>query len=401
MTRKPLIITISVAILIILGAVGWYFYSRNAVPAGITSVTGGLPFGAGTGNVSPGTPGGETASNPGVSVNGKPSAKLFRISDTPAAGFVSFLKGGFTYVRYLDRATGHIYDVNPATLEKIQITNNTLPKIYEAYFKSDASGAVIRSLKEGSDVVETSILTLTPPKATSTAELYTVASSILRGNIGEIGVASDNSLLYATNDTGAIIRSAFNGEKPVTLFSSAFTDWRISPSGIATTKAGANALGYSYILGSKGGLSKLLGPLSALVVAPSKDGKHIAYSYKDGDTNVLRSLNLTTSAASEIVPGTLAEKCAWSARSSDTLYCGVPVGGIGALEPDAWYQGSTHFSDRIWRFNASTGFTDVLVDPKKDFNTEIDIENPALTPDEDYLVFMNKSDLTIWALKLD
>ncbi|MES2213829.1 MAG: hypothetical protein V4465_00335 [Patescibacteria group bacterium] len=401
MNKKPLIITISVALLIILGAVGWYFYTRSATPDELIPVNGGLPFGAGSGNLSPGTPGGETSSNPTLGENGKPTAKLFRISDVPVGGFVSFLKGGFTYVRYIDRATGHIYDVNPATLEKIQVTNNTMPKIYEAYFKSDASGAVVRSIKDGSDTIDNMILTLTPPKATSTAALYTVGSALLRGAIGEVTVATDNTLLYTTNDTGSIIRSTFSADKPVSLFTSAFTDWRLSPSGIVTTKASAGVLGYSYVLGAKGGLTKILGPLDALVVLPNKDNKRIAYSYRDAEGAVLRALNTTTKSAVDIVPSTLSEKCSWSTKLPDTLYCGVPTGGVGASEPDSWYQGSTHFSDRIWRFNTATGFTDVLVDPKKDLNVEIDIENPTLSPDEDYLVFMNKNDLTVWTLKLN
>lgn len=403
MNRKTPLIIISISLLIVLSALGWYFYSRTPSQPALVPTQGGLPFGQG-GTGSPGTPLANPSTNgTGVGENGKPLARLFRISDAPAAGFLGFIKNGFTTIRYIERATGHVYDINPVTLEKTKITNNTLPKIYEAYFKSDGKNLIIRTLKEGSDTVDNTVLTLAPPIATTTDNLYTVSSAILRGDIGDMFVAEDNSLLYTTRDTGTVVRSSFNGDKPASLFSSPFTEWRLGSSGggaFITTKASAGVQGYSYALKS-GALSKVVGPLPALVTAYNKDGKRLAYSYGSGDSASFLTENLLTKAVSEITPATLAEKCTWSARNIDLLFCGVPVGGVGANDPDGWYQGKTHFSDRIWRFNTNTGFTDVLADPKKDFNIDLDLTNPVLTPDEDYLLFINKNDLTVWALKLN
>jgi hypothetical protein len=79
----------------------------------------------------------------------------------------------------------------------------------------------------------------------------------------------------------------------------------------------------------------------------------------------------------------------------------VPSSGLRAGEPDLWYQGISHYSDRIWRFDVDTDYADVAVDPKKDFNIDIDAEKLFLSPSEDYLFFINKNDLSLWALKLD
>jgi len=103
---------------------------------------------------------------------------------------------------------------------------------------------------------------------------------------------------------------------------------------------------------------------------------------------------------SKLLQQTLPEKCVWSVRVKNDLICGSPK-SIDSTEPDNWYQGITHFSDRVWRFNTDTGFTDVLADPKNDFNIILDVENPELAPDEDYIFFRNKTDQTLWALKLN
>lgn len=408
MSRKTIIISLIVGLVIILGAVSAYFYFRTTPDATLTTATDGTsPFGDGGGSLSPGTP--QTSAvgqGTGLDQNGKPLSKLFRITDQPVAGEVAFIKNGFVVIRYVDRATGHIYDVNPVTLEKVQITNNTYPKTYEAYFKKDASSVLIRGLMGGGDVIENTVLTLTPPKASSTDNLYKVSASILAGNIGVMTIMPDNSLVYATKDTGALVKSGFSGDKASTLFSSAFTDWQLAslgPSNVSmTTNASAGVDGFSYDLNTKtGGLSKILGPLKALTVTPSLDGKRIAYSYINGGTLTLQVKNNSTKVVSDVLPATFSEKCVWSIKSQGMLYCGVPSGVINANEPDSWYQGATHFSDTLWRFDINTGFTDVLAEPKKSFNVDLDVENPTLTPDEDYLVFRNKSDLTLWVLKLD
>ncbi|MFZ3009111.1 MAG: hypothetical protein WA048_01630, partial [Minisyncoccia bacterium] len=330
---------------------------------------------------------------------------LFQLSNTPVSGAVAVLKNGSTIIRYTDRATGHIIDVNPETMEKVKISNNTLPKIYEAYYKKDGSGVVYRSLKDDGSIVNTSI-SLTAPKSTSTGEtLYTINASMLRGDVGEIAVLPSGNLVYSTNNPGAIISSGFAGDKPTNIYTTPFTEWRISPSGPSdvyiTTKAGGDASGYSYKISTKtGGLTKILGPLNSLLVLPNQNKTVVAYSYKNGNSFSFGSLNTTTKKSSSLTPSALVEKCVWSNKSVDLLYCGVSD-QISYSEPDNWYKGVTHFSDRIWAYNTNTTFTDVIAEPKNTLGVDIDVYNPSLSPDEDYLIFMNRNDLSLWALKLN
>ena len=412
--KKILIILIAVISITLVAFFGWYLFLRDPdIPAGET-IRNILPFGSG----------GDVASRPTTNNSqpttdltepvdefGNPTATLFRLSNTPVAGAVVLDRGNQTIVRYVDRATGHIYDTDLETLEKTKVTNNTLPKIYEAYFRPDGNAVLLRSLKDNSDVIENLSLTLTPPKATvstsspQASTLYAVSSTALRGDISAVVAGSGNTLIYVLRDNSSIVSSTFNGTGAKTLLTSPFTDWRLNTAGnslIAYTKASADAPGYAYALNTSNGvLTKILGPLNGLTTTQNSLGNRILYSYVED--NKMRSFtkNLTSSALSEISPTTLAEKCIWSIKKAGILFCAAPADAPGALEPDLWYRGATHFSDRIWLFDTNTDIARVLAEPKQSLRIDIDVFEPKLSSDEDYLIFINKTDLSLWALRLE
>jgi len=403
--KKVFIILITVVATILVAFLGWYFLLRNPnIPVG-EAIRDILPFGSGDDaqvTTDPSTSLGAGDQEP-FDEFAVPTAKLFRLSNTPVAGAVALNRGTSTViVRYVDRATGHIYDVNLATLEKTKVTNQTLPKIYEAYFRPDGNAVLFRSLKNDSDVVENLSLALTPPTATST--LYSVSSTALRGDISAVSVGSGNTLFYALRDTSSIVSSVFNDTGVKTLFTSAFSNWRLVSTGnslVLHTKASANVPGYAYTLNSSNGtLTKIVGPLNGLVAISNAAGSRGLYSYVEGNRTRLFVQDLKSGAATEILPATLAEKCIWSVKDVGTLFCAVPTSGVGAGEPDNWYRGLTHFSDQIWHFDNDSEIAQLISEPKNDLDVDIDISEPKLSPNEDYLIFMNKTDLSLWALKL-
>src|SRR3989344_354891 len=211
---KKIIISFTIVLSIVLiASLGWYFLLRDKSIPVEEAIRGILPFGTPGDTTRPATDTGlGTEGDESLIIDelGTPIESLFRISSTPVSGAVTFLQNNQTVVRYVDRATGHIYDValpgqeaNPAPLRKIKITNNTFPKIYEAYFRPDGRAVVLRYLKNNIDAVENLSLTLPPPAvavATTSASasevsLYTVSSTILRGNIGAMAVGAGNNIL--------------------------------------------------------------------------------------------------------------------------------------------------------------------------------------------------------------
>ncbi|MEX2010477.1 MAG: hypothetical protein WD874_01580, partial [Parcubacteria group bacterium] len=200
--------------------------------------------------------------------------------------------------------------------------------------------------------------------------------------------------------------SLFNGSQAVTLFSGAFNQWSLSPGGdrsvVITTKPNSGVHGYSYVINvGSSALSKLLGPLAGLTVNSARDGARILYGWNDKSVWSLSALNVRTGASINVLPATLPEKCVWAVREEGIIYCSIPRSGVGPGQPEDWYQGITHYSDRIWVLNVDTTYASIIADPKENFAVDIDLEKPFLSPDEDYLFFTNRNDLTLWALKLN
>lgn len=402
--KKTIIISAIFLSILLAAFLGWYFLSRDSSTLSGPDSGNFPPFGSGEGI--PGlTADNQIATTTPLDEFGRPAASLFRISADPVAGAVVFNTPSTVVARYVDRATGHIYDVDLATLEKTKITNQTLPKIYEAHFRPDGNAVLLRYLKDNSDVVENLSLTLTPPQATSSSKLYNTSTTLLQGDIDSVTVGSGNSLFYILQNTSSITSSTFTGTSPRTLFKSTFNDWILRASGnslIAHSKAGANTPGYAYrVSTSGGGLTKALGPLNGLVAIPNPSGNRVLYSYVDRGATKLLAANSKGEIVSEILPATIAEKCVWSSKNVNMVVCGSPTDPIAGSEPDNWYRGSSHFSDRIWAFDTDVQIAQVLSEPRQNLGLDIDAVELKLSTDEDYLIFINKRDLSLWALRLE
>jgi hypothetical protein len=400
MIKKILIVIASIILLVFLA---WLFFwpASEEAPAPQNALNE-LPFGSGEGANTPTTYNQQPTIGEVKPIQEETDAKLFKLSSAPVAGFVVLNSGASTTARYVDRATGHISETNLSTLNNRRITNQTLPKIYEAHFRGDGNAVLLRSLENNTDEINNLALTLTPPRATSSDALYTISATNLRGDIDSVAVGSGNILYYVLRDTSAIVSSTFTGSDTRNIFNSAFNNWRLSRLGsnlLVYAKASAAAPGYAYSLSTSGGLARLLGPLNGLVVVGNPAGNRLLYSYSE-DVTKLFVRNLQNNASSEILPATLAEKCVWSARESAVFFCGTPQAGVGNGEPDNWYLGRTHFSDYIWTFDSNAETARLIVEPESEFGVALDVSEPKLSPDESYLVFINKTDLTLWAVKL-
>ncbi len=412
--KKIIIISLTVVIAALAVFLGWYYLlaSKGSSETTTTTKDNGSPFGSGddltpsTNQSQNGLNGSSTTaiSQPMYDSVGKPLSNLYRISEEPVAGAMAINRNNQTIIRYVERATGHVVEVNPSTLEKRAITNQTMPKIYSAHFRPDGVAILYRSLKEGSDVVENSSITVTPPKATSTDGIFGVSAALLRGDIGSV-TNIGNTLYYVLKDSKAISSSNFLGTDIKTLFSSGISDWTLTPAGsnlVIFTKPTASSVGYAYTLPVGGGSPvKILGPLIGLVVKPNSSGSRILYSYVENGVTKTKVNNSQGNTISDISPQTIADKCVWSTKVVDRVICASPLNSIGGYEPDNWYQGVSTFSDYIWLFNTSNQVAQVLAEPKVLFDTDIDVIEPKLSINEDYLYFINKRDLTLWVLKLE
>ena len=331
-------------------------------------------------------------------------------------------------IRFVDRATGHIFEMNKNSLDATELSNTTNPKVYEAYFSSNPNSIIFRYLDENSDtilsqeisLVSTATSTASSTSATSTTITstttpiaysgtpYTTKRTLLPNNL--IGVATAPSsqrlfYLFSSVDGGVFVLSNIDGSKPIKLYSSALSGWLLDwpneknvaintkPSGIANGVALLvnTATGALSKIASGNGLTTLVSPdLTQALVGTSGDGSTVQ----------LNTVTLKNNSSINLSLKTLPEKCVWAHTEKSTVYCAVPESIPDGTYPDSWYQGLVSFTDDLWKIDTSTGISKIVSLWGRGFGKNFDAINLKLSSDDSYLTFENKNDLILWGYRL-
>lgn len=404
-----LTIIIAGVLLAILIGVGVYFvFFRTSAP-GLT-----------VGNTGPlfGTSGDQVGSNPQDISTEMPVARqvaprFMKISDGPVAHGVSLRDFSVevsspgetstttttrelleTELLFVERATGNVYSYRVIPSSLTRITNQTVPGVVEAAWTPDGTFAFVRYLVE--DITQ-GIQTY----ALSTTE---TPGYVLESGLSQVLTTSDNTVVTLLPSGGGSIATIAKADgAPVkTLFSSTLSKLVLQQAGddyIAYTKASALNPGYVFLVdGATGSFERILGPVSGLTALANPSGDTLLISYRSGNALKVELVDVATRNITALPLATLVEKCVW-AQDGATAYCGVPR-SIGEGLPDTWYQGVSSFSDRIWKIDVENRLTALVFDPRQ--IAEVDIDAVSLTVDsiERSLVFINKSDGSLWLYEL-
>ena len=299
-------------------------------------------------------------------------------------------------VRYVDQMTGHIYEIYLDDLSTTnEVSNSTVPSIYQAIFNGNASTVIYRYLGDDNQTITSYMATLGAPKG-----------EFLPSNITDLSVSTDKSkffyLIEDNNGVTGMVRS-FTDIKKSQVFSSPFTEWLsqwVGPQKIyLTTKASSTVDGYLFALNTATGtLSKVLGGIQGLTTLANSTGVKIAYSNTQTGQPLLSVVDLGKETTTSTNLYTLPEKCVW-AGDNITLYCAIPDTVNTAQYPDDWYQGKISFTDQFVKINTDTGVSTVVADSAN--QTAVDGTQLFLNKDGSDLFFINKKDGTLWELDLN
>lgn len=348
--------------------------------------------GGGDSSITPPPPSG-TPPTQGGEKNTKPTP--------PATEFVSAL-------RYVDKATGNIYQTFADKIEERKFSGTMIPKVYEAFFGNKGESVIMRYLKEDGNTIITFVGNL--PKEVlggDTTGENEITGTFLPEDIRDVSLSGDKgSVLYLFEVGENIVGTTLNltTNKKSQIFDSPFTEWLPEwPNNklmTLTTKPAASVPGFVYGVDpiNNKNLRQIFGNINGLTTLTSPDGKSILY----GNNNLTLGVYHTDTKTSEILGvRTLPEKCVWGSVS-DVLYCGVPKVIVGAGYPDVWYRGEVSFGDQFWKIDLNTGNATLLLDPTTvEGGEETDSIKLALDADENYLFFVNKKDSFLWEIKLD
>ena len=157
MSRKISYSIIAILIIAIVGGCAYFFFylDKPAPQGNSSSVNTQNPFNPlNTGetnsqgsNSAGGTNGTNSSANNSVQVYQFP--KVREIWSTPVGGFVaSTTASSSTFVRFVDRGTGYIYDMNMASATPANISNTTVPLVYQSYWNENAMSGIFTYIKE-------------------------------------------------------------------------------------------------------------------------------------------------------------------------------------------------------------------------------------------------------------
>jgi len=415
MDRKKIIIIVSVFLAVVLLILGWFFFFRGApieVPTGELPA-GEFPTGGGGGGGTRPTGGGgtgtgelPTGSGSGLYqlVGSAISGSHFRISTTTITtqiGTTTKAKievATTTAVRYFDKSTGNLYEIKIDGSETKRLSNSTILRSFDVNWSPNAGNFIVE-YAEPNDYGADNIKFFSARLSTSTES---IDGEFLPANIASVTSSpAEDKIFYLTKGgagtTGII--SDFANKTKKSIFDFNFNEFNLSWSSKniigLNTKAAGGSEGFLYSLNAQtGSFSRLLGNIKGLTSLISPNGEWVLYSQNEGRALRTKVLSLKTKITASLDKQTLPEKCAWSIKETNTIYCAVPKKVPSQVYPDAWYQGLVSFDDTLWKINLASSTSEMLIE------TELDAINMQVDSENKYLIFTNKKDLSLWALKL-
>jgi len=332
--------------------------------------------------------------------------ELTQVTTSAAAGAIFIESKASTSIRFMDRATSHITDLDLGTGKITRISNTTIPKIYGALWFNGGNSAILRYLNEAGNTINTYSANLVTPKTigTSTTALKELQGRFLAQDIESIALSPAKTRIFyiiTENGVGQGTIANTDGSKRSTIFTSPLTEWiaQWPAEGVITltTKAAGGHGGYLYFLTTAGKMTRILAGVPGLTTLTDPSGTKIVYS---DDSNNLRVYVPKTGTTLNTGLSTLAEKCVWSKKQKNIMYCAVPQFIPRGTYPDVWYQGLVSFADGIYKVNTDSNTSQLIANIPAKFNQSFDIVEPMISSDDLHFGFKNKKDGTIWVLRL-
>jgi hypothetical protein len=398
-SKRLALIIGSVGVLAIIIVAGFLLFGRQGTDLR-TGEGGENPFGDGLagefGTLPADNPFSGQADFAQGAVSGFEKGIVRRLSDSPVSGATSFARGSSTIIRYMEQATGHVFDIDLMNGERSRISNETMPVIRHTEWLPGDSGYYVAFQEERGEVV--SFLSRVNTQATSS----TSTRRVLGTNVLSATPSTDGAsfFLIAREQSGAVgyLLNARTGvEKKVWSFPT--TEWNVSSLDrgrfALTTKAARGQAGFMFILDpANGSFEQTLSSRTALSSAINKGGTRIFVS--EADSSGLRSSIVSRPSLAETdASAAFAEKCAW--KGNDILICGS-TGIFPESMPDVWYQGRHSFKDSL--FITDGNLVDSVANLTDHDSRGIDVEHPAVSSDGKFLVFRNKKDGILWAAEI-
>lgn len=417
MSRRFVTIIIIILVALIIGLfVTAFLISRGPSSQAPTDdiIRGGSPFGEGAfpdTSQQPTTPRDDEdpfAETPSDRDEGLVDAtrRLRQLSTLPSVGgVIATSTNEIPVIRYVDRASGNVFEVNADGENKKRVTNTTLLGIHEALWEEGGERVIMRYLDD--DLVIKTFSGVITPAQEGEGVFSSLEGVFLPDGITQIVSAPDEDrIFYLTEFGGKAIGTTadFDGSSRRQVFEHDLSEWILEwpqedQFGI-TTAASAMANGYTFLLNDGSSrLSSILRGLRGLATHYSPTTEFVLFSSTAQNDIETRIFSVENEEVRPFALTTLPEKCLWSEQQTTVIYCAAPERLPFGTYPDDWYKGLIDLQDNLWRIDVETGAVSLLISPHESIDASLDIVDLFLSNDEEYLFFTNKIDGTLWSLK--
>ena len=360
-----------------------------------------LPFGGDNTDNTPVTSATTTTKTNGEQTDIDPSLdpnydqKLRKLSTEPVAGIGTFDTTEGTTVRFIERATGHVYEAEMFSARLDRISNTTIPTIYKAVWGDSAKTYIAQYVRDDDSTVSSYSMTVGAK----------TKGVVLDTDILDVTTHGSNLFYLKKNGSGSIgVVSKMDGSGKKQVWSSPLQEvlaqYVSSKTVSLVTKPYQNVNGYMYNVNTNTGkVTKILGPVAGLSAIESIDEKNVFFLSQVTGAQ-LYIYNIANRTSNQIGPVTFPEKCAWSKKESTIVYCGVPRELLTATSLTDWYKGYTAHTDDIWKYDISDNSSTLIGNLVDETGEAIDVTQPIVSDNGQYLIFINKRDGVPWTLDL-
>lgn len=318
-------------------------------------------------------------------------SQLQQLTTRSVAGFGFASSSGTTdTIRYVEKGTGHIYEINLNSGTETQISLLTLPRTVEALFSPEASAVVF--------INDTGVSVGFIPEKNAQMKLIE-----LPADAKNVSFKDEVTLYYTQNENGKTVGRQLNLLKltKTEVFSTQLHDIDVFwGNGFTTTYIQTKPT--QYLEGQLYSISKnVLTP-----VVPSAYGLTSFINGKNILTSFISGVEYTTtwpSSALNLKQGIvmLKEKCVFSTQEANFTWCAAPLALPKNNYVENWYKGVETSEDYLWSNDLATQSSELIADFTELSGKTIDVLHMATNQSGTLLLFGNKIDQTLWLYNLE